>query len=96
VAFKINANTSNWLAVGVCYKGIVSSNGYQFNYSTLGHGAFLVSCNAGNFNYYIGSWSSINASKNNVVNAFNYYVNDTIIVSYDPEDTKIVFKKKGT
>jgi len=49
VAFKINSNTSNWLAVGVCYKGIVASNGYQFNYSTLGHGAYLISCNAGIF-----------------------------------------------
>lgn len=77
------------MAVGVCYKGIVSNNGYQFNYSTLGHGAFLISCNA-------GSWSSINSSKNNVVNAFNYYANDTIIVSYDPDDSKVVFKKKGT
>jgi len=48
------------------------------------------------FLIYLGSWSSINASKNNVVNAFNYYANDTIIVTYDPEDSKIVFKKKGT
>jgi hypothetical protein len=47
VAFKINSNTSNWLAVGVCYKNIVQANNFQFNYSTLGHGAYLVSCNAG-------------------------------------------------
>lgn len=46
--------------------------------------------------YYLGSWSSINSSKNNVVNAFNYYANDTIIVTYDPDDSKVVFKKKGT
>lgn len=47
VAFKINQNSSNWLAVGVCYKNIVAANNYNFNYSTLGHGAFLISCNAG-------------------------------------------------
>lgn len=47
VAFKINQNSSNWLAIGVCYKNIVKSNNFQFNYSSLGHGAFLVSCNAG-------------------------------------------------
>jgi hypothetical protein len=45
---------------------------------------------------FIGSWSSSNASKNNVVNAFSYYANDTILVSYEPEEQKIVFKKKGT
>lgn len=44
----------------------------------------------------IGSWSSINSSKNNVVNAFNYYANDIILVTYDPDDSKIIFKKKGT
>ena len=46
--------------------------------------------------YFLGSWSSSNASKNNVVNAFSYYANDTILVSYEPEEQKIVFKKKGT
>lgn len=44
----------------------------------------------------IGSWSSTNSSKNNVVNAFSYYANDIILVTYDPDELKIVFKKKGT
>lgn len=44
----------------------------------------------------LGSWSSSNSGKNNVVNAFNYYANDTILVTYDPEEQKIVFNKKGT
>ncbi|MCB0369875.1 MAG: hypothetical protein KDD45_10680, partial [Bdellovibrionales bacterium] len=48
VAFKVKENHSNWLAVGICYKNAVSNAGYNFNYSTLGHGAYLVSCNAGN------------------------------------------------
>ena len=30
------------------------------------------------------------------MNAFSYYANDTILVSYEPEEQKIVFKKKGT
>lgn len=45
---------------------------------------------------YLGSWSSINAAKNNTVNAFNYYKGDTITVDYDPNDNKLVFRKKGT
>jgi hypothetical protein len=47
VAFKVKENQSNWLAVGVCYKNTVASSDYTFNYSTLGHGAYLVSSNAG-------------------------------------------------
>ena len=49
VAFKIRENNSNWLAVGLCHKNIVQSNNYQFNYSTLGHGAYMISANAGIF-----------------------------------------------
>lgn len=47
VGFKVKENHSNWLAVGVCYKNTVASSDYNFNYSTLGHGAYLVSSNAG-------------------------------------------------
>ena len=42
-------NSSNWLAVGICYKNAVAESNYNFNYSTLGHGAYLVSCNAGTY-----------------------------------------------
>lgn len=47
VAFKIKENSSNWLAVGVCYKNAVANSSYTFNYSTLGHGAYMVSSNGG-------------------------------------------------
>lgn len=47
VAYKIKENSSNWLAVGVCYKNVVQANSFQFNYSTLGHGGYLVSSNGG-------------------------------------------------
>jgi len=89
VAFKIKENSSNWLAVGVCYKNSVANNSYTFNYSSLGHGAYLVSSNG-------GSWSSIDSTKNNTVNAFSYYVNDIVLVEYDPTELKVVFRKKGT
>ena len=49
VSFKVKENHSNWLAVGICYKNAVADSNYNFNYSTLGHGAYLVSCNAGTF-----------------------------------------------
>lgn len=47
VAFKIRENNSSWLAVGLCHKNIVQANNYQFNYSSLGHGGYLISCNGG-------------------------------------------------
>jgi len=43
-----------------------------------------------------GSWSSIDSTKNNTVNSFNYAKDDTIIVEYLPEESKVVFRKKGT
>lgn len=43
-----------------------------------------------------GSWSSIDSSKNNTVNSFNYAKDDIIIVEYLPDETKVVFRKKGT
>jgi len=49
VSFKIKENISNWLGVGVCYKNTISSNSYTFNYSALGHGAYLISSNGGNW-----------------------------------------------
>lgn len=75
VAFKIKENISNWLGVGICYKNTIVSNNYTFNYSNLGHGAYLVSSNG-------GSWSSIDSTKNNTVNAFSYGKGDVIIVEY--------------
>lgn len=65
------------------------NNSYNFNYSTLGHGSYLVSSNG-------GSWSSIDSTKNNTVNSFSYYTDDTIIIEYEPSESKITFRKKGT
>jgi hypothetical protein len=47
VAFKIKENSSNWLAIGACYKNAIAASNYTFNYSNLGHGAYLVSSNGG-------------------------------------------------
>lgn len=44
----------------------------------------------------IGSWSSIDSTKNNVVTSFHYAKGDIVILSYEPDDSKVVFTKKGT
>lgn len=48
VAFHIKESGSNWVAVGLCHKSIVEVNAYQFNYSLLGHGGYMISSNGGN------------------------------------------------
>ncbi len=45
---------------------------------------------------YIGSWSSIDSTKNNTVNAFSYYKDNIIVVEYQPDEKKVVFRKKDT
>lgn len=73
----------------MCYKNSIVNANFTFNYSALGHGAYLISSNG-------GSWSSIDAGKNNQVTSFNFYKNDVITVEYDPVESKIIYRKKGT
>ena len=47
VAFKVVENHSNWLGMGICYKNTIIQNNFTFNYSSLGHGGYLISSNGG-------------------------------------------------
>ena len=58
--FKIKECSSNWVAIGMCHKNIVNSKGYAFNFSSLGHGGYMISANG-------GTWSNSNADYNNKV-----------------------------
>lgn len=60
IGFKIKESTSNWVAVGMCHKDIVAGKNYGFNFSTIGHGAYMVSANG-------GSWSNTKVDQNNGV-----------------------------
>jgi hypothetical protein len=59
-AFKIKESSSNWIAVGVCHRNVVSSKNYGFNFGSVGHGAYMISANG-------GSWSHIRSDQNNSV-----------------------------
>ena len=65
--FKVKESSSSWVAVGMCHKNTVISKNYGFNFSAIGHGAYMISANG-------GSWSSIKAEQNNSikVNQFLY------------------------
>lgn len=58
--FRIKECNSNWIAVGICHKNIVVSKSYQFNFSSLGHGGYMISANG-------GTWSNNNIEFNNKV-----------------------------
>ena len=60
MSFKIKESHSNWVAVGMCHKNLVKSKNFGFNFSSIGHGAYLVSANG-------GSWSNIKAEQNNSI-----------------------------
>lgn len=47
MAFKIKESSSNWVAVGMCHPKVVASKNYGFNFSSIGHGAYMVSTNGG-------------------------------------------------
>ncbi len=63
IAFKIKESSSNWVAVGMCHKNIVVSKNYGFNFSSIGHGAYMVSANG-------GCWNNIKADQNNGIKVF--------------------------
>ncbi len=60
MAFRIKQCTSNWVAVGMCHKNIVVGKAYGFNFSSIGHGGYLISANG-------GSWSNSKIESNNCV-----------------------------
>jgi hypothetical protein len=40
-------NASNWIAVGMCHLKTIEVNKYAFGFSSVGHGAYMVSSNGG-------------------------------------------------
>lgn len=71
----------------MCHKGVVVGKQYQFNFSTVGHGAYMISANG-------GTWSNTNAEFNNKVRAFKFGKGDIVTAVVNVEEKKITFKKK--
>ena len=75
-SFKIKDSLSNWVAVGMCHPKLVASQNYGFKFSSIGHGAYLVSANG-------GLWSHTKEENNNKVKAFKFVKGDIIQVIAD-------------
>jgi len=95
MAFKIKESHSNWVAVGMCHKNIVKSKNYGFNFSSIGHGAYMISANG-------GSWSNIKADQNNTIKVFFFFTqsfdfkkDDIIAVQVNFSNNTINFKRNN-
>lgn len=86
LAFKVKECSSNWVAVGVCHHNIVKSKNYGFNFSSIGHGGYLVSANG-------GVWNHSKADQNNTIKSFKYNKGDIIQIEIKPEDNQIIFTR---
>lgn len=84
--FKIKESLSNWVAVGMCHSKIVASKNYGFNFSSIGHGAYMVSANG-------GIWSHTKAEHNNSVKAFKFVKGDIIQVTANFTEKLVTFQK---
>jgi hypothetical protein len=51
----------------MCHKNIVVSKAYMFNFSTLGHGGYMISANG-------GTWSNNNPDFNNKVKVIFIFI----------------------
>ena len=86
-AFKLKeVSSSNWIAVGICYKNVIISKNYNFTFSSLGHGAYMISSNG-------GTWSNHDSTANNLVKSFYFGKNDIVMCEYSPKEKKLVFTK---
>ena len=64
---------AGWVAIGVCLKNSIIKANYHFNYTTVGHGSYLISGNG-------YSWSHFESNNNSVCNSFSFHTNDIIII----------------
>jgi hypothetical protein len=70
----------------MCHSKIVANKNYGFNFSTIGHGAYMVSSNG-------GIWSHTKAEHNNHVKSFKFVKGDIIQVTANFAEKMVTFQK---
>lgn len=75
-----------WAGVGICLKNSIKTANYHFNYTNIGHGSYLISTNG-------YSWSHSVKDFNSAFKTFQFTVNDTVFIEYDPKEGKLRFRK---
>jgi hypothetical protein len=87
-AIRIN-KLFGWIGLGASLKGVISKALLKFNYTTPGHGSYLISGNG-------YSWSHSQNENNSKNQVFNFGTGDTIIMQFNPAEGKISFKKHNS
>jgi len=85
--FRINKSSSNWIAIGLGHKNVLTKNKFLFDFTTIGHGCYMISSNA-------GSWSHVTEDLNNKVKAFSFNEGDTITCMVNRKMKEIFFVKE--
>ena len=75
-----------WIGVGISLRNIIKTANYNFNYTTLGHGSYLISTNG-------YSWSHSVKEFNSSFKCFTFAVGDIVYIEYDPLAGKLRFRK---
>lgn len=85
--FKI-LSVPSWLGVGVCNAETIINANYGFKPAE-SNGSWMVSNNG-------GTWSPTEKTKNNVISAFTFAINEIIICDLDTSKKLIKFTKEQT
>ena len=72
----------------MCLKNVIVKANYHFNYTSIGHGSYLISTNG-------YSWSHSIKEFNSAYKTFQFTVNDTVFMEYDPIAGKLRFRKNN-
>lgn len=75
-----------WIGVGISLKSQIIHVNYNFHYTTIGHGSYLISTNG-------YSWSHSVKEYNSSFKCFTFAVGDTIHIEYNPLIGKLKFRK---
>ena len=77
---------SSWMGVGICLKKPIVNGNYQFTYSMIGHGSYLLSSNG-------YTWSHSEKTENSVNKGFSFCANDIIEMTFDYQSLRLTFTK---
>jgi hypothetical protein len=79
----------SWIGVGMCHINTIKNTDFNFEYTEMGHGNYLISSNG-------YSWSSLKPEFNSHFEPFTFDTGDTIEITYSPKTKTIDFSKMGT
>lgn len=78
----------SWIGIGIALKSKMVQQNYKFEYSSLGHGSYLISSNG-------YTWSHSIQADNSSFKSFYFSTNDIVRIELDPNDWTLNFYLYG-